>query len=380
MDRSELTFADFWQSEQCQVLANPRDAGALMQARLIEAWARQQPELNGHLLFATSGSSGGLKWVALSRHALLASAKMVNQHLSAGSDDRWLMALPDFHVGGMGIAARCYDAGCELVKLEGKWNPDLYHSITDSENVSLSSLVPAQLYDLVQRGLKAPQCLRALMIGGGRLSDSVYEQAIKLGWPVMETYGMTEASSQIATASQGSRDLKILPGWQVKLGEDERLLVKGAALLTGYVACFDDTCQLLDPKRDGWFASEDVVMLESEGMLIRGRLDRCVKVLGELINLSEVEVKVKASVPEALPEQSIAVVAVEDSRKGHRLVLCGDKSLTLDSICSEYNRHCHPVERLDGVFSVAEIPRSPLGKVLYGVLAKKAAEQAAEGG
>ena len=194
-------------------MANPGDAAAVKEAGLMESWLKQQPELSRHLLFATSGSSGGRKWVALSREALLTSAAMVNRHLSAGVDDRWLMALPDFHVGGMGIGARCYDAGSELVKLSGKWDPELYYSTMASEDISLSSLVPAQLYDLVQRELRAPQSLRAVLIGGGRLGDAVYERAVELGWPIMETYGMTETCSQVATTSLGSRDLKILPGW-----------------------------------------------------------------------------------------------------------------------------------------------------------------------
>ena len=379
METSELTSASFWQSERCQVLVNPHDMGALEQAGLIESWAGQQPELVGHLLFATSGSSGGRKWVALSRQALLASASMVNQHLSAGADDRWLLALPDFHVGGMGIIARCYDAGCEFVKLGGKWNPELYHRIADSEQISFSSLVPTQLYDLVQRELRAPKSLRALIIGGGRLSDSVYDQAIKLGWPVMETYGMTEAGSQVATSGLGSRDLEVLTGWQVKVGDDDRLIMKGKALLTGYVSCSDDACQLYDPKQDGWFASEDVGLLDGGKVFVKGRMDRCVKVLGELINLAEVEAKVAASVSEVLPDQSMVVVAIQDSRKGYRLILCSDKPVSLDHLCSEYNLRCHPVERLDGVCLLAEIPRSPLGKVLYGELARKAADQIAEG-
>lgn len=375
METSELISAEFWQSGQCRIMVNPRDAAAVKEARLMDSWLKQQPELSRHLLFATSGSSGGRKWVALSREALLTSAAMVNRHLSAGVDDRWLMALPDFHVGGMGIGARCYDAGSELVKLSGKWDPELYYSTMASEDISLSSLVPAQLYDLVQRELCAPQGLRAVLIGGGRLGDAVYERAVELGWPVMETYGMTETCSQVATTSVGSRDLKILPGWQAKLIDHDRLSIKGDALLTGYVTCEHDTCQLADPKQDGWFVSEDVVELEAGKISIKGRLDRCVKVLGELVNLSELEAKMVDTLAVPLPEQSFVVVAIQDLRKGSRLILCGDKSFDLEQVRKDYNLQCHPVERLDGVCALSEIPRSPLGKVRYGLLASKVTGQ-----
>jgi len=375
METSELISAEFWQSGQCHIMANPGDAAAVKEAGLMESWLKQQPELSRHLLFATSGSSGGRKWVALSREALLTSAAMVNRHLSAGVDDRWLMALPDFHVGGMGIGARCYDAGSELVKLSGKWDPELYYSTMASEDISLSSLVPAQLYDLVQRELRAPQSLRAVLIGGGRLGDAVYERAVELGWPIMETYGMTETCSQVATTSVGSRDLKILPGWQVKTIDHDRLCIKGDALLTGYVICDGDTCQLADPKQDGWFVSEDVAELEAGKISIKGRMNRCVKVLGELVNLSELEAKVEAAAMGRLPSGSMAVVALPDSRKGYQLILCSEESCDLEPLREDYNLQCHPVERLDGVCALSEIPRSPLGKVRHGLLASKVTDQ-----
>ncbi|MDG1358026.1 MAG: AMP-binding protein [Akkermansiaceae bacterium] len=375
METSELISAAFWQSKQCGIMVNARDAIAVKEARMVDAWARQQPELSGHLLFSTSGSSGGRKWVALSRQALLASASMVNQYLSADANDRWLMALPDFHVGGMGILARCYDTGSELLRLAGKWDPELYRSTADSEGISLSSLVPAQLYDLVDQELHAPQSLRAVMVGGGRLSDRVYEQALELGWPVMETYGMTETCSQIATASPGSRDLVILPGWQTKISDRHCLSIKGAALLTGYVSCSGDMCELVDPKQEGWFTTGDVVQCEAGNIQVKGRVDRCVKVLGELVNLSEVESKVEVAALGHLPAGSLAVVALPDKRKGYKLILCGEQSCDLNGICKTYNLESHPVERLDGVCVLSEIPRSPLGKVRYGLISQLAAEQ-----
>jgi O-succinylbenzoic acid--CoA ligase len=379
MDTSELTSAAFWQSKQCQTMVNARDAEAVREAGLLGSWSRLHPELSGHLLFATSGSSGGRKWVALSRDALLASAAIVNQHLSAGANDRWLMALPEFHVGGMGILARCYNAGSELVKLGGKWSPELYHRTADSEDVSLSSLVPTQLYDLVQRGLRAPKSLRALMIGGGRLGDGVYEQAMKLGWPVMETYGMTETCSQVATASLGGRDLMVLPGWQTKLSDRDCLSIKGDSLFTGYVTCSGNVCELVDPKQEGWFTSEDVVKHVDNKIWVKGRVDRCVKILGELVNLSEVEAKVEAKLESSEKFKqlagNIAVVALPDSRKGYQLILCSEESSDLDQICKHYNVDSHPVERLEGICVVSEIPRSPLGKVRHGLLASKVTDQ-----
>ena len=374
METSELISSAFWESEQCQVMVNDRDAGALAEATFIRPWAQTQPALSGHVLFATSGSSSGRKWVALSREALLASARMVNHHLSANADDRWLMALPDFHVGGMGILARCHEVSCKVLRLEGKWNPVRYHELALTEGSTLSSLVPTQLFDLVEHGLRAPEPLRAVIIGGGRLDDQLYEQALQLGWPLMESYGMTEAGSQVATSILHSRDLQILPAWQTRISEEGCLSITGESLLSAYIRCHGDTCEISDPKMDGWFDTGDLAELGSKGLIIKGRADRCVKVLGELVNTAEVENRIiKLAMERQIPAEGLALVALTDERKGSRFVLCSANQIDGQALLNDYNSQAHPLERIEQVFLLDEIPRSPLGKVLYSTLAEAVA-------
>lgn len=375
MDTTELTSDEFWQSDQCRIMVNPRDDRSLAEAEIIQSWAHKQSALSGHVLFSTSGSSGRSKWAALSRESILASARVVNQFLSASESDIWLLALPDFHVGGMGILARSYTASCQVVYMGGKWDARAYHAMVLTEGVTLSSLVPTQLVDLVQSGLSAPPSLRAVLIGGGRLDDAVYQQAIDLGWPVMETYGMTETCSQVATARLGSRDLKVLSGWQTQISDDGRLMINGEALLTAYVSCHDGLCEIQDPKQEGWFTTGDVVELTANCLLVKGRADRCVKVLGELVNLAEVESAVSNTIEnEEISGHESVVTSIPDIRNGSRLVLCSDKDvdlrleLNLEELRLRYNDTCHPVERIESVCLLGEIPRSALGKIRYGEL------------
>ena len=374
METSELTSAAFWESEQCQVMVNDRDGEALAEAAIIRPWAQTQPALSGHVLFATSGSSGGRKWVALSREALLASARMVNDHLSANADDRWLMALPDFHVGGLGILARCHEAFCKVLRLAGKWDPVRYHELALAEGSTLSSLVPTQLFDLVEHGLMAPESLRAVIIGGGRLDDQLYEQALQLGWPLMESYGMTEAASQVATSMLGSRDLQILPAWQTRISEEGCLSIKGESLLSAYIRCDGDSCEISDPIVDGWYDTGDLVELRSKEIIVRGRADRCVKVLGELVNLAEVENRIiKLAMESKIPAEGMVVLALPDDRKGNRFVLCSENQIDGQALLNDYNSRAHALEQIEQVFLLDEIPRSPLGKVLYSTLAEAVA-------
>ena len=166
MGKMDLTESSFWSDLSCQVMVNERDPRAVAEAELIQLWVNQESSLVGHLLFSTSGSSGGAKWVALSREAILASARSVNAHLNVSSEDRWLLALPTFHVGGMGIVARSYLSKSSMVRYQESWNAQVYLELIRDEQVTLSSLVPTQLVDLVRLGARlgvaAPPSLRAV--------------------------------------------------------------------------------------------------------------------------------------------------------------------------------------------------------------------------
>ena len=65
--------------------------------------------------------------------------------------------------------------------------------------VTHTSLVPTQVHDLVKADLRAPETLKAIVVGGGHLDAATGRLARTLGWPVLASYGMTEAASQIAT-------------------------------------------------------------------------------------------------------------------------------------------------------------------------------------
>ena len=136
---------------------------------------------------------------------MLASAAAVNRRLEAVEGDVWFRVLPAFHVGGLGIHARAFLSGARVEV--GSWDPGRFAA---SDAMTLASLVPAQVSDLVERRLPPPRHLRAVVVGGGALSDELYRAARDLGWPVLPSYGMTECCSQIATASRAGPELVLL--------------------------------------------------------------------------------------------------------------------------------------------------------------------------
>ncbi|MGI9239804.1 MAG: AMP-binding protein, partial [Verrucomicrobiales bacterium] len=73
--------------------------------------ALRTANVDGAVSFYSSGTTGDARCVIHSRAGLLASARAVNAHLDARTEDVWLCALPVFHVGGFGVYARAYCSG-----------------------------------------------------------------------------------------------------------------------------------------------------------------------------------------------------------------------------------------------------------------------------
>ena len=80
--------------------------------------------------------------------------------------------MPTFHVAGLSILARSYLSGGACFSYGKKWNAEDFLLFLKEHKITLSSLVPAQVYDLVKAQIKAPSHLRAVVVGGGE-SQSV---------------------------------------------------------------------------------------------------------------------------------------------------------------------------------------------------------------
>ena len=334
-----------WRSDESHLLLNPRMPRE--ERRKLESYV---VPLRAHVWLATSGTTGALKLTALSKRALLASAASVNRHLESTSSDVWVCVLPTFHVGGLGIYARALLSGARVVA--AAWDPVRFSSI---DEMTLASLVPAQVADLVCAGLRAPARLRAVVVGGGALSEEVYRAAAGLGWPLLPSYGMTEAASQVATARLGSAELVLLDAFEARVEKDGRLAFRGEPLLTGYGTAGG----FVDPKRRGWFVTEDLGAVKGQILKVEGRRGDFVKIGGESVDLARLD-----AILLAIAGPHAAVVAVPDDRLGHVIHLAVAPPSDPDTVADAFSAQVHPFERPRRVHRVAEIPRSPLGKLI----------------
>jgi o-succinylbenzoate---CoA ligase len=339
-----------WTGAESHVLLNPRMP--------VEDQTRLRSyviDLPGHLWLATSGTTGVLKLTALSNEAMLASAAAVNRHLQSTASDVWCCVLPLFHVGGLGIIARAFLSGARVLRMP--WDA---LEFAGNREMTLASLVPAQVSDLVRLQLHSPSNVRAIVVGGGALASSLYEEARALGWPVLPSYGMTETCSQVATATLASAELVLLDHVEARSEPDGRLSFRGASLLSGY----GTEHGFVDPKRDGWLITEDLGSVEGNVLRVEGRRGDFVKIGGESVDLARLD-EILASIAGL----HAAVVPIADERLGHVIHLAVDGFAEADAVKSAFDVRVHPFERARAVHRVTQIPRSPLGKLLRNRLA-----------
>ncbi|HEX4474767.1 MAG TPA: AMP-binding protein, partial [Polyangiaceae bacterium] len=167
--------------------------------------ARSDDERCLAILF-TSGTTGPPKGIVLSRRAFAAGARASALNLGWREHDRWLLGLPIAHVGGLSILTRCLLARRAVViprdVAEGRrLTPEALRVALDELGVSIVSLVPTQLEWLLASGAawSAPRALRAVLLGGAAASPRLLERAGERALPILTTYGLTEACSQVTT-------------------------------------------------------------------------------------------------------------------------------------------------------------------------------------
>jgi O-succinylbenzoic acid--CoA ligase len=242
-----------------------------------------------HSIIYTSGTTGRPKGATLTfgNHWWSAIGSALN--LGLLPDDRWLACLPLFHVGGLAILLRSVIYGMTVV-LHERFDAQAVNAAIDEQAVTIVSVVSTMLERMLaeRESRPYPASLRCLLLGGGPAPRPLLEAAARLGAPVVQTYGLTEAASQVATLSPadalrklGSAGKPLFPT-QVRIDQEE-ILVRGPSVSPGYLG---------SPARssDDWLRTGDLGYLDGEGFLfVLDRREDLVVSGGENVYPAEVE-------------------------------------------------------------------------------------------
>ncbi|MFQ5418172.1 MAG: AMP-binding protein, partial [Myxococcota bacterium] len=323
----------------------------------------------------TSGTTGEAKGAGLTVANFTASALAAGARLGTHPRDRWLACMPLYHVGGLAMLVRGALFG-NTILIHERFEETAVNRALDRDGITHVSLVATMLARLLEdRGDRpAPSQLRCVLLGGGPAPVAVVERARSLGFPIAATYGLTEATSQVATCPPGaSSDAPHpLPSIEVRVtdaadrelpdGEAGDLLVRGPTVMRGYVNRPEETARVL---RGGWLHTGDVGVRQPDGGLrVLERRSDLILSGGENIYPTEVEnaLLLHPAVVEA------AVAGVPDDTWGQRAAAWVVLAPGASPADPELTAFCR--ERLAGYKiplafrRVTSLPRNAAGKLL----------------
>jgi len=228
------------------------------------------------LIMYTSGTTGRPKGAMLDDGNMLAQSRGVIEAWHWTSRDRLVLALPLFHLHGLGIGLHgsLISGGCAVLV---PFSPEnVVRELTNGSTMFFG--VPAmyqRLCDYLEQHPTDLSHVRLFVSGSAPLPPSLFERCRHLlGQPVLERYGLTEGGIVVSNPYDGPRQAGRvgypLPGVDVRLGDGDEVQLKGGQVFSGY---WHNEQATKDAFTDGWLRTGDIGQIDDNGSLaIRGRI------------------------------------------------------------------------------------------------------------
>jgi acyl-CoA synthetase (AMP-forming)/AMP-acid ligase II len=341
------------------------------------------------LLPYSSGTTGLAKGVLLTHRACLTNVLQMLTSSPVTPDDRILAVAPFFHaVGLVVLAGRALFGGATLVTLP-RFDVTGFLAALQEHRVTQTVVVPPIVLALAKHPAVGQYDLSSLEwvgCGAAPLGPELQQAAAdRIGCPVGQGYGMTEATAGIALWPVGAPVVpgssgRLLPGIRARItdpgtgadrspGEAGELWVRTPATMTGYLANPGATAATID--EDGWLHTGDIARFDATGNLfIVDRVKELIKVKGFQVAPAELEALLRTHPAVA----DAAVIGVPDEQAGERprayVVRAGQ--VTAEDLIEYVAARVAPYKRIDQVAFTDAIPTSPSGKTLRRLLTARA--------
>tara|TARA_B100000575_G_scaffold73553_1_gene57215 strand:+ start:4664 stop:6205 length:1542 start_codon:yes stop_codon:yes gene_type:complete len=376
---------------------------------LIPSQNRSKSELslivknNPFAFLFTSGSSSRPKKIPLRYSQLWAAYQATQSQLHLSPNQSWGLCLPLHHIGALSIVLKSL-LSHSSISLSNSSDVQCWNSwLNGSHNCRVVSMVPTQLHNWLKYNRaqkKSPIISKAfhfIILGGGPTNAADVEEAGKLGWPILLSYGMTETFAHICSipASDLKKPLKdplpvglIHPGHSIRIISEEGdydplIWLMGTQIFTPESS---QKLMLESFDEEGWFCTGDIGKMDENGLLYiqARRLDRIVSG-GENVSVEWVIECLK----QHLSVHDCAIIGIADAKWGQKVVAFiepektvfapshqnNDQTVLLDEenelnpmITKELIEHCRkaslPASHLPKEFYyLRSLPRTSLGKL-----------------
>lgn len=345
------------------------------------------------VVLMTSGSTGTPKRVPLTHGNLMAGTMSVARSLELGASDRVLVMWEQYHVGGVVDLLLAPLASGGTAFFAGSFDAQRFFELLDRVRPTWFQGVPTTLRELLVHArmtgrLPVASSLRLLRAVAAPLTPGLMrELEAAFGVPVIQTFGMTEASPLITTnrlppgcrkpGSTGSAcECEVaIPGpagEPLPHGTTGEVGVRGPNVFAGYE---DDPETNARVFRHGWFMTGDVGRLDADGFLfLTGRVKEMINRGGEKIAPAEVEEV--ASLHPAVSQA--AAFAIPHTTLGEDVGLAvvprGTEPIDREAIRSHIALHLSRFKVPAVVLVLDELPRTPIGRVRRRALVELAAK------
>jgi acyl-CoA synthetase (AMP-forming)/AMP-acid ligase II len=349
---------------------------------------------DGGVILASSGTTGTPKIMALPTAQLLHTARLIARHNALEPTDRGLNPLPLWHINAEVVGLLATLVSGSSLCLDQRFHRTGFWALVERCQVTWINAVPAIISRLsvLHDGESVPERIRFVRSASAPLSPALLSQFEAMsGVPVIESYGMTEAASQISANPLGGPrkigsvgravgvEVRVIqterarPGTSTPVHEVGRVEIKGPSVITRYDgAGYEDRFDA-----DGWLDTGDLGYFDDDGFLfLVGRSDDVINRGGEKIFPREIE-DVILSVNGVV---GAAVIGIDDDVFGQvptsYVQLDGVSSSTPiedlkiatkeihDALVAAFSRARRPVN----INVVAELPAHATGKIQKKVL------------
>ena len=322
----------------------------------------------------TSGTTGNPKGVRQTAENHFSSAVSSALNIGISPDDVWLCSVPLFHISGFSILMRSLIYGMG-VRLYEKFDAERSAEEICSGKVTYMSMVGVTLERILSNmegaSMQASPRFKAALAGGGPIPVAYIKRAKECGIPVLQTYGMTETSSQTTTLQSADAERKIgssgkpLFLYQVKIdgtektGETGEILIHGPQVTPGYIGKFKER----KVQDDGWLHTGDVGYLDDEGFLfVVDRRSDLIVSGGENIYPAEIE-KVLLAHP-AVREAGVCGAASDKWGEVPVAFVVLNKEAVADELLAYCRERIASYKVPKQLLFVEELPRNASNKLL----------------